>query len=467
VVVGDTLLDIDLRGHSARLSPEAPVPVIDVAERCHRPGGAGLAAWLAAAAGADVVLVTALGDDDDGRALSRLLRRQLEVVALPLAGRTVSKTRVFTAGAPTARLDSGSGQAGGPVPADAVAALAGAGTVLVSDYGRGATALPELRAALAAASRRVPVVWDPHPRGSTPTAGAALITPNESEAEAALASSSSGASSRGRVPTSRADERGQALRDRWRADAVAVTVGARGALVTGADGVTISVPVPQESAGGPAAPVDTCGAGDQFAAATALALAGGASTVAAVRSGVAAAAGYVAAGAAAAVSRPVLDLPTGLDPYALADQVRRTGGTVVATGGCFDLLHRGHVNLLGQARALGDALVVCLNSDASVRRAKGASRPLVDQHDRAEMLRALAAVDGVLIFDEDTPAAVLDRLRPDVWVKGADYQGVDLAEAEVVRRHGGRVVLAPTVPGYSTTRLVSTLSATARRQEIA
>ena len=127
---------------------------------------------------------------------------------------------------------------------------------------------------------------------------------------------------------------------------------------------------------------------------------------------------------------------------------------MVATGGCFDLLHRGHVSLLTAARSLGDALVVCLNSDASVRRTKGPDRPLVTAEDRARVLSALGCVDGVVVFDEATPAEVLARLRPDVWVKGSDYAGQDIPEARVVEEGGGRVVLLPVVDGYSTTRLV-------------
>jgi rfaE bifunctional protein nucleotidyltransferase chain/domain len=142
------------------------------------------------------------------------------------------------------------------------------------------------------------------------------------------------------------------------------------------------------------------------------------------------------------------------DAFAMVERVRRAGGRVVATGGCFDLLHRGHVTLLTQARALGDALVVCLNSDDSVRRAKGDGRPLVTQEDRARVLSALECVDGVVVFDEATPTELLARLRPDVWVKGSDYSHQEMPEAEVVRRAGGRIVLLPVVDGYSTTRLV-------------
>jgi len=134
--------------------------------------------------------------------------------------------------------------------------------------------------------------------------------------------------------------------------------------------------------------------------------------------------------------------------------VRAGGGTVVATGGCFDLLHVGHLGLLRGARELGDCLVVLMNSDASVRRLKGPGRPLTPQAERAELVEALEFVDGVVVFDEDTPAEALERLRPDVWVKGGDYEAADLPEARVLEKWGGRVELLPYREGRSTTRMV-------------
>jgi rfaE bifunctional protein nucleotidyltransferase chain/domain len=127
----------------------------------------------------------------------------------------------------------------------------------------------------------------------------------------------------------------------------------------------------------------------------------------------------------------------------------------VATGGCFDLLHAGHIGTLAAARRLGDVLVVCLNSDESVSRLKGPDRPLQSQTDRMEVLRALRSVDDVVVFSEDTPEQVLRRLQPDIWVKGGDYTGVDLPEREVLREWGGRVVTVPYLDGRSTSRLVA------------
>ncbi|CAA9472937.1 MAG: ADP-heptose synthase / D-glycero-beta-D-manno-heptose 7-phosphate kinase, partial [uncultured Solirubrobacteraceae bacterium] len=149
-------------------------------------------------------------------------------------------------------------------------------------------------------------------------------------------------------------------------------------------------------------------------------------------------------------------------PAELAVRVRASGGTVVATGGCFDILHAGHVQTLQAARALGDCLIVCLNSDASVRRLKGCDRPVVGQEDRAAMLGALACVDAVAIFDQDDPRDVLRELRPHVWAKGGDYAMSDLPEAETLSEWGGRPVIVPYVAGRSTTRLIEEVVARAR-----
>jgi D-beta-D-heptose 7-phosphate kinase / D-beta-D-heptose 1-phosphate adenosyltransferase len=169
------------------------------------------------------------------------------------------------------------------------------------------------------------------------------------------------------------------------------------------------------------------------------------------------ASGFVSDGGVEALGRAPED-----EALAVAERVRRAGGTVVATGGCFDLVHAGHVASLSAARSLGDCLVVLLNSDASVRRLKGPTRPVVGEGDRAALLRALRPVDAVLVFDEDTPVEALRRLRPDVFAKGADYDPATLPEAEVMRALGGRVEALPFIPGRSTTRLIQEVVAHGR-----
>jgi rfaE bifunctional protein nucleotidyltransferase chain/domain len=319
------------------------------------------------------------------------------------------------------------------------AALDEAEAVLVSDYAGGVLADDGLRALLATAAAGRPVVWDPHSRGADPVPGCRLVTPNAGEA-AALGGAAAG------VPLAAARRQAEVLLRRWQAHAVCVTLGPAGALLSYGDGAPLVVPAVRVDGG------DTCGAGDRFAAAALAALAEGAVVSDAVEQAVRAATSFVAAGGAAAVPLPGRRAPTADDDA--VQRVRAAGGTVVATGGCFDLLHAGHVALLRAARGLGDCLVVCLNSDESVRRLKGEGRPLVTAADRARVLEALEFVDAVEVFDEDTPVEVLRRLRPDVWAKGGDYALSDLPEAAVLDEWGGQAVVLPYLDGRSTTALI-------------
>lgn len=446
VVLGDALLDRDLSGRVTRLSPDAPVPVVDELVERSRPGGAGLAALLARRDGRDVVLVTALAADAAGAELAALLAGAgVEVVDLGLAGTTPEKVRVRSDGRTLLRLDRGGPSPGavGSGTSRVRAALAGAGGVLVADYGRGVAAEPGLRAELAALSRRTPVVWDPHPRGPEPVPGATLATPNAAEA-AHFAPSASGTGLAGHT------ERARALRRRWQAGSVSVTMSAAGALlVADDDAPPLVVPAPVVPC------FDSCGAGDRYASAAAGLLADGALPSEAVAGAVAASSAFVGAGGAGAITvTPTPAWAVSEDATGVVERVRRAGGTVVATGGCFDLLHAGHVSLLRAARALGDCLVVLLNSDESVRRIKGAGRPLVPQADRAAVLSALSCVDAIQVFDEATPEAVLDRLQPDVFAKGGDYALSELPEAAAVARWGGQAVVLPYLEGRSTTSIL-------------
>lgn len=456
-IIGDSILDVDILGSASRLSPEAPVPVVDAERQVQRPGGAGLAAVLAARTEAQVVLITGIASDDAGRRLHELLvAAGVRVLALPMSGMTVTKTRIRARGQSMLRVDRGdAAPIDGPLPAAVTHVLAGARAICVADYGAGVTALPAIRAALTDSASRVPVVWDPHPRGAAPVPGCALVTPNVEEARHFCGPTTSG-------------DGGEALLQKWGAGAVCITRGAHGARVYGPRTGPHHVGVPQGSAAGAA---DVCGAGDRFAVAAAVALGDGADPVAAVQAAVAVAARFVAAGGAAAVSTPVcakgsdvlvegsrLEDPAAVDAVALAARLRRDGRTVVATGGCFDLLHTGHIRLLRQARELGDALIVLVNSDASVRALKGAGRPVMRDADRARVLAALACVDAVTIFEGLTPERMLETLRPDIWVKGGDYVAAELPEADVVYRHGGEVVILPTVAGYSSSRLIAAVT---------
>jgi rfaE bifunctional protein nucleotidyltransferase chain/domain len=317
--------------------------------------------------------------------------------------------------------------------------------VLVSDYGRGLTAADDVRDALAGLG--VPVVWDPHPRGAEPVPGVRVATPNRAEAAHFM-------------PLVEGDglsglaTRAAALARRWQASGVAVTLGSAGAMLCDDTGLPLVVPAV------PVADADPCGAGDCFAATVAACLADGALPSEAVTEAVAAASAFVAGDRELELDvrhsgpDPLPGNDFGRQAEKLVAAVRARGGTVVATGGCFDLLHAGHVRLLEAARALGDCLVVCLNSDDSVRRLKGPDRPLVEAADRAGVLLALGAVDAVVVFDEDTPAAALERLRPDIFAKGGDYTLDALPEAALVAGWRGQTVILPYIEGRSTTRIL-------------
>ncbi|CAM3292075.1 PfkB family carbohydrate kinase [Kibdelosporangium persicum] len=274
VVVGDCLLDTDLVGTSTRLCPDAPVPVLDVEDELVRPGGAGLAATLAATfADADVTLVTVIADDADGDRLRKALNGT-PLVAGPSWTPTPVKTRLRSGGQSIARIDRG-GSSGNPVvTGEMLDAIRCADTVLVSDYGRGLAANQQVRDVLSSIADEVPVVWDPHPRGPRPIPGARLVTPNTSEAMNA-----SGCATH--------EDAAAELRRRWLADAVVITLGSRGALLDAGTGPVL-VPAPTVQL------VDPCGAGDCFAVTAATRLMAGDDHFAAVFAGVVAASRFVA-----------------------------------------------------------------------------------------------------------------------------------------------------------------------------
>ncbi|HEX5880258.1 MAG TPA: PfkB family carbohydrate kinase [Actinomycetota bacterium] len=508
VVVGDALLDRDLDGRAERLAPDAPVPVVDDPAERRRAGGAALAATLAAWEGREVVLVTALAADEAGVVLRALLERAgVEVVDLGLTGETPEKIRVRAGGRSLLRVDRG-GRPGvvGPLGREGRGALGGAAAALVADYGRGVAAEPGVREALAGLPARTPLVWDPHPRGPAPVPGARLATPNRAEA-AGFAPEVAGDG------LAAVTARARALAGRWAVAGVAVTLGAGGALLVEGAGAPLVVPAPAAAGGDPCGAGDRFAAAaaglladgalpseavaGAVAAATAFVATGGAATVdldigqvglnmgrpgapkprpslpgppvgergragsgvlAAVHSPDPPPTGGSPTGASPTGASPTGASPAGGSPMEraldLIGVVRAQGGTVVATGGCFDLLHAGHVATLRAARALGDCLVVCLNSDDSVRRLKGLERPLVPEADRVAVLEALGCVDAVVPFDERTPEAVLQRLRPDVFAKGGDYALADLPEAALLASWGGQAVVLPYLEGRSTTQLM-------------
>ena len=460
LVVGDAMLDRYVYGTVERVSPEAPVPIIMVEREVAVPGGAGNVVRNLTALGSAVAFISVVGDDQAGSDLTELIGGQpgVEPWLLVQGGRaTTLKTRYVSGGQQLLRSDR---EETGPIHPKlaerllriARDALAAVSVAVLSDYRKGVLAhdVPaQIIAAAHAAGRQI--VVDPKGADYACYRGADVVTPNRRElgqatglpvdSEAALVAAA------------------EALRERHGFGAVLVTRAEEGMTLVDGEG---ALHFPSEAAD----VFDVSGAGDTVVAALAAGLAGGLDLRVAVRIA-SLAAGIVVGKVGTAVAREA-DLLAALSPQAstlrkivtrehAAEQLerwRRKGYRVGFTNGCFDLLHPGHIHLLEQARAGCDRLVVGLNSDASVRRLKGASRPVQPEAARAAVLASVAAVDLVVIYGEDTPEETLQALRPDLLVKGADYRMDEVVGAELVHSWGGRVMLAELLPGFSTTATV-------------
>lgn len=466
VVVGDIMLDRYIYGTANRLSPEAPVPVLKIEREAEMLGGAGNVARNLSALGATTRLVAVVGEDEGGTKVagfvSALAGATADLVVDP--GRPTSRKDRFVAGtqqllrADRERADPIADGIAEDVFARTSAALTGAGAMIVSDYDKGVLT-PGLLARLIALATEagVPVFVDPKGQDYARYSGAALVTPNRAELTAATG-----------LPTGDDGEVEAAAR-RLTMDAgvhrVLATRGPAGMTLLNDDGAFHHIPAEAQEV------FDVSGAGDTVIATAAAGVAAGLEwTVAVQLANVAA--GVVVAKAGTAVARPdeisaellhrdLADAEAKLARGdALDDRVagwRARGLTVGFTNGCFDLLHPGHIHLLSQAKRTCDRLIVGLNSDASVRRLKGASRPVQTEAARAAVLGALAAVDLVAVFEEDTPEALIRTIRPDVLVKGADYTVETVVGADVVQSYGGRVVLAELKDGHSTTATIGRL----------
>lgn len=474
LVVGDAMLDTYHRGASERLCPEAPVPVVAVRERSDAPGGAGNTAVNASALGASVTLLAAVGDDGEGRVLRRALGEagvEAGPVLVDPGRRTLAKQRVVASGQMVVRFDQGStgrlAPEGDAELARRLGALAAeSDAILVSDYGYGVVGSRVLEA-LAAAQRRAPrvVVVDSRTPAAYRSVAPTVVKPNFREAARLLGDLRGGGPGDGAERSRLIAEHGRALLQITGAQIVAVTLDTEGALFfePGRE--------PYRTYARPADPGRASGAGDTFGAALALALAAGADVPEAAEIASAAAAVVVAKDGTATCSLAELSAYlAGGDKYAadagafagaLAGH-RRAGRRIVMTSGCFDILHRGHITYLNAAKALGDVLVIGLNSDASVRRLKGPSRPINPLEDRALVLAGLSCVDHIVAFEEDTPERLVAEVRPHVFVKGGDYTAEALPEARVVEAHGGAVRILPFVEARSTTSIIERIRAASR-----
>ncbi|MCF3945721.1 D-glycero-beta-D-manno-heptose-7-phosphate kinase [Acidiphilium sp. AL] len=463
LVVGDLMLDRYVYGLVARVSPEAPVPILTVLREIAMPGGAGNVVRNLTALDAATAFVSVVGDDQEGSDLTALIGGQPNVEPWLLVenGRaTTVKTRYIAAGQHLIRADRERTSVLPEKLAERLLriandAMAATTVTVLSDYRKGVLA-PSLARALIAAAKAIgrQIVVDPKGADWSHYAGADVITPNRRELGEA-------------VGRELADE--NAIVDAAREMIGRFGFGA--VLCTRAeDGMSlISGEIVRHYPAEAAEVYDVSGAGDTVVAALAAGLAAGLPlTVAARISNIAG--GLVVGKVGTAVARPN-DLIDAVKPASgalrkvvtrqaaaeAAERWRQRGWRVGFTNGCFDLLHPGHVHLLEQCRAACDRLIVGMNADASVRRLKGASRPVQPEAARAAVLASLASVDLVVIYEEDTPLELLDAIRPDLLVKGADYTHDTVVGGREVESWGGRVMLAELLPGHSTTATVTRL----------
>ncbi len=462
-VVGEAILDRWWMGGSRRLSREAPAPIVEVSAQVDAPGGAANTAVNLSALGVRVRLVSAVGPDAAGdRMLELLVEAGVDVsgvIRSPLV-RTVSKTRIVADDQVLVRADSGSLELDGDTRAELAAALGTAfgpgledsDALVVSDYGSGLLSDPVV-SALCRAHRPGQVVVDAHDPAAWRALAPDVAVPNAREAEALLGHSLGDGPGRASAVAASADR----LRSAAGATALVVTLDRDGAVLVAPESVPFTThahPVSEKYASG---------AGDTFTASLTAALCVGATLEDATNLGQFAAdvalrhLGTSVCSSEELAAQALPRLPAVLTPASLASAIRRDreqGLRIVFTNGCFDVLHLGHTSYLRQARELGDRLVVAVNSDESVRRLKGPDRPVNAQSDRAAVLAALECVDYVTVFDGETPIPLIERLQPQVYVKGGDYSAEMLAEADVVRGYGGEVVMVGYVPAHSTTALV-------------
>ncbi len=466
LVLGDIMLDRYVFGEVRRISPEAPIPVLR-AQRAHCVlGGAGNVATNVMALGATAILVGLVGDDAAGREVRDAVAATQGGVALHAvaeAGRpTTVKTRFMSGSHQLLRLDEeitthAADDAAHALLAAYAAALPSADIVVLSDYAKGVLSDHVLAGAIAQArAAGKPVIADPKRLDFAAYADVTVLTPNELEVTAATGIAV--ADDAGAVAA------GQAALLASGADAVLVTRSQKGLTLVRRHAPPLHLPTHALEV------ADVSGAGDTLMASFAVLLASGAGMAEAARIANVAAGLSVAKQGTATVSHA--ELAAALNPpvavaepeekfVSLADAARIVGAwqadglRVGFTNGCFDLIHPGHVRLLTQARARCDRLVVALNADASVRRLKGATRPIQNEQARAAVMSGMASADLVVLFDDDTPLAAITRLQPDMLFKGADWGSIEqIVGHEVVLARGGEVALLDFADGHSTTRLI-------------
>jgi len=458
LVLGDAILDEYLLGDCSRISPEAPVPVLKVNSSRRVLGGAANTAANVVSLGGHATLIAVVGQDEGGIALKRRAADVgIELLAVDHGLATLRKTRVVGQHQQIVRLDYEEIQ---PLRAETNAeilalfdtAVEACDIVVISDYAKGFLSASLSQAIIRRAhDAGRDVIVDPRPQHREHYRGCDYLTPNWRESRALLRLAD-------------AEPSADAVRDVARS--LASELGTHVVLTLGAHGISFCSRTADEEFAMPTLArevFDVSGAGDTVVAAFALARASGADHAGAVTLANKAASVVVGKFGTATVTPEEILQDTdalrlvprhALTP--LAATLRAKGKRIVTINGSFDILHNGHLHILNEARQRGDVLIVGLNSDASVRAYKGASRPIVPERRRAEMLLALRMVDYVHVFDEPDPIAFLKEVMPDVHVNGSEY-GEHCIESETVTRGGGQIYIVNRIPGLSTSRIVDAM----------
>jgi len=466
LVVGDLMLDRFSYGSVGRISPEAPAAVINLNRVEEAVGGAGNVARNIASLGAHCLLVGMVGADEAADTIRRRLEElpDVEPHLIDVPERVTTLKSRFVANLHNTHLLRADVEDSSPISAPlqdrlvrvVTELLPQADAVLLSDYGKGLLTDPAIRRIIDAARKAgKPVVVDPKGANYQRYAGAEFLTPNLGELGQAAA-----------APVDSEEHQVAAARkliELTGSHGILVTRGEHGVLVVPAAGEPVSFTATARRV------IDVSGAGDTLAAGFTLALASGASIANSARlANYAAGIAVSKFGTACVTPRELEDVLLSRPDFHIRTKIfhdvstlrqatakwREDGLVVGFTNGCFDIIHEGHVELLAEARSHCDRLIVALNSDASVRRLKGPTRPVQPERARVRVMAALAFVDAVITFDTETPIELITELKPNVLVKGADYKVEEVVGRAVVEANGGRVVLAPLVPNSSTTRIV-------------
>ncbi|MBU0672206.1 MAG: D-glycero-beta-D-manno-heptose-7-phosphate kinase, partial [Candidatus Margulisbacteria bacterium] len=460
LIFGDLMLDEHIWSRVSRISPEAPVPIADVARISHVPGGCGNVAANVSALGGIPFLVGMIGKDSSGDKLRKALSQaKISSKHLIVDNKrpTILKSRIIAGSQQVVRVDREDRTVLSPKLVKTVSQrlkiiIPKIDAIIISDYGKGMVMEKTAQAAISLARKyKKPVAVDPKGHDYTKYRGATVITPNLQEA--AIASRQIIISEKSLIKA------GKILRKLSRTEYVLITRGRDGMSLFSQEAVTYIPAIPREV-------FDITGAGDTVIATLSLAVAAGARMKTAALLANSAAAVVVGKISTAPCFREELEEAIeGHEPIArkiklrqelkaIAQNLKNEDAKVVFTNGCFDILHLGHVRYLRQAKNLGDVLIVGLNSDDSVSALKGTGRPYVSELERAEILASLEFVDYVTIFSETRPDNLIKIIKPDIHVKGGDYKISQLPEKELVERLGGKVVVIPSIKGRSTTNIV-------------